>query len=198
MRVDDGARPEVTPGSPSLELAWAYVLVGLLAFLGLSVISLPVEIEDDRWLRVGSVMLAVGLALWLRPTWLLPSVVLLALAPASVRGLLGEDPALDWTVPASAAALVLLASGIRYLYVALTRRSLPQAELDVIAVAFEETAVAIEGEPSQAVAARRRLAGRLTLHHDDAAALLIRLKALDAEVMRTGHILHAINGSMHR
>jgi hypothetical protein len=99
-----------------------YSLLALLLLVALTLVALPVEAQDDRWLRTGSVMLAVGLAAWLPYRALTPAVLLIWLAPFLTREILGEAHNVSWQDAGEFFGLMFVALGSRYGY--LTARGL--------------------------------------------------------------------------
>jgi len=72
--------------------AAAHLWFAVLLFVALSLTTLQPLGEHDRWLGIGTVMLTVGLALWLPLRWLTPSVLLVWGLPFLVSRLVLDEP----------------------------------------------------------------------------------------------------------
>ncbi len=183
-------------------------LLALLLLVALTLVALPAEASDDRWLRIGSVMMAAGLAVWLKLRWLLPAVLLLWLVPLLARDLMSESRDIGWVEAAELGGLMFIAIGFHYSY---TTAALEFAGERGRVADEEQPAVknpkALEdlspdsrgGLPSPMVTASaisawrgRMWASGPGISEADAADLLRRLRALDVEVVRTRELMHPV------
>ena len=180
--------------------AGAYLTAAAILLVALVLTTLPVQSEDDRWLRIGIIMVSAGLSVWLPLRLLAPAVLVLALAPSLTRALLQEDQSARWVVAVELGGLTFLAAGSRFLYAA--TRAVRQERKDTPAQPPSESAnpavsiplprpsaspvttpAAVGGSPSRTDGL---WLGAPSLSAADAATLLRRLRTLDAEVLRTG------------
>jgi hypothetical protein len=190
-------------------VAGLYVLVALVLLVALTLVALPAETSDDRWLRIGGLMAAAGLAVWISPPFLVPAVIVVWLTPFLARELFDEGRGVGATDVAVLCGLLLLGLGGRYIYTTALQvpglqsrspkrpsdaiRERLQSHVSVSRSSSEDPSPARIGSPyPKPTEGRRGLwAGAPRLSHADAAYLLRRLRALDAEVIRTASSLHS-------
>jgi hypothetical protein len=167
-----------------------YPLAALLLLVALSLMALPAEAEDGRWLRAGSVMVAVGLATWLRPSWLLAALVILWATPSLARVALGESNDMGWVEAVELAGLLVVGLGARMLYEAL-RPPASRVETPIRSELALDGAAGVLPEPASV--GRCSWPGAV-LGKADAIGLLRRLQAIDDDVIRTGRLIRAARG----
>ena len=182
-----------------------YSLLALLLLVALTLVALPVEAQDDRWLRTGSIMMAVGLAAWLPFRALSPAALLIWLAPFLTRELLGEARNVSWQDAGEFFGLMFVALGSRYGY--LTARGLAQ---DATAAAenvplradlphqadlpdHPRSGMLSSVAPSVSPDLRRGtwFPGQPRLSEADAAALRREIHSLDIELLQTADLLRS-------
>jgi hypothetical protein len=91
----------------------------VLLFAALSLATLQPLGEHDRWLGIGTVMLTVGLALWLPLRWLALSVLLVWCLPLLVAQIVAKEatePFSEARALLQLAGLVFLGCGVSALY----------------------------------------------------------------------------------
>lgn len=208
----EALRPRSASGGAAARLAGGYMLAASLLLVALALVTLPVEMEDDRWVRIGSVMVAVGIAVWLPLRWMLPAVFLLWLAPLLARELLGEGRAIGWVEAAELAGFVFVAVAAHVLYALaagrLSQQSSTNADLEPggveSAAPAESTARTPAGTPwpGEASSPGYQVTGytwpHLGISRGEASRLIQRLKSLDDEVSRTGETLRLARGALGR
>jgi hypothetical protein len=178
--------------------AHAYLLVALLILVALILTSLPVESDDDQWLRVGSITAVIGFSVWLRYRLLLPAALILALLPPTTRMFLHEDRSAGWILALELGGFVVLAAGSRFLYSAssaLRRRrgSVAENESPTSDAVARHSGGQSPGRPrfESAVPVSPSRLSALVIRRADANSLLHRLRVLDAEILRTADLLRS-------
>jgi hypothetical protein len=193
------------PLTVQAKAAGLYVLVALMLLVPLTLVALPAETPDDRWIRIGSLMAAAGLAVWLPLRALLPAVLLVWAMPMLARELLDEGRNVGGTEAAVLGGLVLLALSVHYSHTATLRllsgqaHPLTHSSPDHVPIqpyappdksSQDNHSGTLEARCRPDSAKRRRWASSPSLSEADAAYFLRKLRALDAEVLRTAGSLH--------
>jgi hypothetical protein len=159
------------------------------------------------------VLFTIAVAIWLRFLFLVPAVILLWMAPPSVRDAVAGDEPLTWNHAAALAAQLYLAGATRFTYKALRARLLvsPRTErlrqpapAQPIPVEAPMTATAAVEAPAEAPAPETPFTspkpalpcGRV-LAPAEAATLIDRLLGLDRELRVSGESIRAmLEGSL--
>jgi hypothetical protein len=213
MRVEsEPERLSSTTLTVQARTAGLYVLVALMLLVALTLVALPAETSDERWIRVGGLMAAAGLAVWL-PLWCLPLALIgLWSMPLLARELFGEASTLGWLQVVELASLLFIGIGCRVEYLAAalrlshgrTRVQMPtKPALRRPHSEAEPRTYELLNDPLAAPTVHLPLGPTLPtmraswpgagnrISEADAAALLRRFQAIDIEVRITGDLMRA-------
>ena len=177
------------------------VLLALVLLGALAMSALPPAEWDDPWLRVGTILLVLGLASWLRWSLLVPAVALVWLLPLALHGATQQLASSPGPL-AELLALELIALGWMTVYrLMLTGRGAADRELSLPRRTsydstrererrdqFEKCGLAMPADPESEVRGRAGVHRELgKLSQDDASYLLKQLERIRGELSESRH-----------
>lgn len=181
-------------GAGQAQQAAAHLGLALLAFAALTLPTLQPFGEDDRWLGIGTVMLTLGLATWLRLPWLAPGIALVWALPFIAARLFDETGRAEGITTegwAQLAGLLFLGAGVSLAYQQLMGPRVQSPFASRAQSGLTEGRALDEQEDAQVLPRRpRRRFDGLGIDARDAASLLERLSRLRLDLRETQLGLH--------